>query len=202
MAVLHGIGNWGRLPSQRSHRIRVRINSSERTLNDRRILCSGVGNTQYVAKTLPLFLNLNYIPAGPLVALIVVASFRNTSQDDNFLCSDIDAMWRLIIGLGCVPGAIALYFRLTMTETPRFTINIDGNVEKARQDIHNASHPRSAADHSDVGPIRVRAPSFGLKDFISYFSQRENMKILFATAYSWFALDVRIRSYKTIVTKN
>ena len=41
-------------------------------------------------------------------------------------------MWRLLIGLGCVPGALALYFRLTIPETPRFTMDIERNVDQVR----------------------------------------------------------------------
>jgi hypothetical protein len=40
------------------------------------------------------------------------------------LNSHIDFCWRLLIGLGAVPGAVALYFRLTLPETPRFTMDV------------------------------------------------------------------------------
>lgn len=99
-------------------------------------------------------------------------------------------MWRLIIGLGCLPGVVALYFRLTISETPRFTIDIQRNIEQARYDIRTTLHTGDAPDQLDLASARVQAPSFGLKDFISYFSQREHMKVLIGTAYSWFALDV------------
>ena len=51
--------------------------------------------------------------------------------------NSVDYMWRLLIGLGCVPGVVALYFRLTIPETPRFTMDIERNVKQAAQDIEN-----------------------------------------------------------------
>ncbi|KAF9043636.1 hypothetical protein BDZ89DRAFT_1128320 [Hymenopellis radicata] len=33
----------------------------------------------------------------------------------------VDEVWRILIGLGCVPGVVALYFRLTISETLRYT---------------------------------------------------------------------------------
>ena len=46
-------------------------------------------------------------------------------------------MWRILIGLGCVPACVALYFRLTIPETPRFTMDIERNVNQAAQDVDN-----------------------------------------------------------------
>ena len=46
-------------------------------------------------------------------------------------------MWRLLIGLGCVPGAIALYLRLTIPETPPSTMDVERNVKQAEQDAEN-----------------------------------------------------------------
>lgn len=42
----------------------------------------------------------------------------------------IDRTWRLLLGLGCIPAAIALYFRLTIPETPRYTMDIERNVKQ------------------------------------------------------------------------
>jgi PHS family inorganic phosphate transporter-like MFS transporter len=52
--------------------------------------------------------------AAALVALIVVAAYKAPLLHDlPTNPKHIDYMWRLLIGLGCVPGVIALYFRLT-----------------------------------------------------------------------------------------
>ena len=36
----------------------------------------------------------------------------------------VNKMWRVIIGFGAVPDCIALYFRLTIPETPRYTFDV------------------------------------------------------------------------------
>ena len=53
---------------------------------------------------------------------------------------NLDYAWRIIlrVGVGTIPGTIALYFRLTIPETPRFTIHVQGNVEKATNNIRLA----------------------------------------------------------------
>jgi MFS transporter, PHS family, inorganic phosphate transporter len=100
-------------------------------------------------------------------------------------------MWRLLIGLGCVPGVIALYFRLTIPETPRFTMDIERNVRQASQDIGNVLTTGKFVVDPDAVVQRVQAPKASRRDFRAYFSKWENGKVLLGTAYSWFALDVR-----------
>jgi len=99
-------------------------------------------------------------------------------------------MWRILIGLGCVPGLIALYFRLTIPETPRFTMDVERNVAQASKDIENVLTTGRYIAEED-GPIqRVEAPRASLADFSAYFSKWKNLKVIIGTAYSWFALDV------------
>ncbi|KAK0487091.1 phosphate transporter [Armillaria novae-zelandiae] len=88
----------------------------------------------------------------------------------------VDFIWRLLIGIGCVPGVIALYFRLTIPETPRFTMDIERNIQQASADIHQRPHRKH--------------PKASWSDFFYYFGQWKNGKILIGTAYSWFALDI------------
>lgn len=65
--------------------------------------------------------------AAALVALIVTVAFKNAINRDIGVHTPenghphVDYVWRLLIGLGCVPAAIALYFRLTISETPRYS---------------------------------------------------------------------------------
>ena len=99
-------------------------------------------------------------------------------------------MWRILIGLGCVPACIALYFRLTIPETPRFTMDIERNVNQAAQDVDNFLTSGTYYVDPDTTIERVQAPKASKRDFIHYFSQWENMKLLIGTSYSWFALDV------------
>ena len=58
-------------------------------------------------------------------------------HDDPHVLRHVDFMWRLLIGLGCIPACVALYFRLTIPETPRFTMDIERNVQQAAADVEN-----------------------------------------------------------------
>lgn len=102
----------------------------------------------------------------------------------------VDYMWRLLIGLGCVPGCVALYFRLTIPETPRFTMDIERNLGQATMDITNVLTEKKVATDPDAAVERTPAPKASWADFARYFGQWKNFKIIFGTAYSWFALDV------------
>jgi len=127
-----------------------------------------------------------------LVGLIVVSAYK-----DSILASPnvqsleaIDFTWRILIGLGCVPGVIALYFRLTIPETPRFTMDIERNIDRATHDITNVVEGQKGEIDEDAFIQRIEAPKASWADFRAHFGQWRNFKILFGTAYSWFALDI------------
>lgn len=126
-----------------------------------------------------------------LVGIIVVSAYKNTTiNDDPATLGSIDPQWRLLIGLGCVPGVIALYFRLTIPETPRFTMDIERNIERATADVKQVLDPNLPAIDDDAVVRRVQVPKASWADFRRYFSQWRNLKILIGTSYSWFALDI------------
>ncbi|KAL2811863.1 major facilitator superfamily domain-containing protein [Aspergillus granulosus] len=80
--------------------------------------------------------------AANVVALIAVAGFRHQLREDSsgVVCSgacirDVDRIWRLIVGLGAVPAFIALWFRLTIVESPRYTAEVTQNSLQAAADV-------------------------------------------------------------------
>jgi PHS family inorganic phosphate transporter-like MFS transporter len=79
--------------------------------------------------------------AAALIALIVTAGFKQSllTAKDVAHCSGVcqlavDKMWRTIIGFGAVPGLFALYYRLTIPETPRYTFDVARDAVKAGED--------------------------------------------------------------------
>ncbi|KAJ6566649.1 inorganic phosphate transporter [Mycena capillaripes] len=143
--------------------------------------------------------------AASIVATVITIAFKNAISKDFTLdgctcdqaflqvCSSpstlnhVDYIWRLLLGLGCVPAVIALYFRLTIPETPRFTMDIERNLARATADIHGAlNHPNDPYAPAQ----RADAPRATWRDFFAYFGQMQNFRVLFGTAYSWFAIDV------------
>lgn len=130
-------------------------------------------------------------PAATAASCIVVRAYKaSLVSDGGLLLEDIDRIWRMIIGLGCVPAVIALYFRLTIPETPRFTLDIQRNIEQAARDIDAyLTHDGYTVDPEAVSR-RLDAQRATRQDFRAYFSKWENLKVLIGTSYSWFALDV------------
>ena len=63
---------------------------------------------------------------GALVGLIVVLCYKtDILKGPSTGAPAIDYCWHLLIGLGCIPGTIALYFHLTIPKTPCFTMDIE-----------------------------------------------------------------------------
>lgn len=123
--------------------------------------------------------------------MIIVAAFKSSLLHDQ--PTDLkacDFTWRLLIGLGCVPACIALYFRLTIPESPRFTMGIERNVQQAADDVENYFKYGTFYVDPDVVPQRVDAPRATKRDFFAHFSKWENLKVLIGTSWSWFALDI------------
>jgi PHS family inorganic phosphate transporter-like MFS transporter len=109
-------------------------------------------------------------------------------------------MWRILVGFGCVPGMIALYFRLTIPESPRYTLDVQYDIEKAAADTAKfASGQHGNAGEAEVQQLRVtetikaelvQPPKASFSDFTRHFNQWKHMKVLIGTAGSWFMLDV------------
>jgi PHS family inorganic phosphate transporter-like MFS transporter len=143
--------------------------------------------------------------AAAIVALIVTAGFKESleSAKDVAHCTGVcqlavDKMWRTVIGFGAVPALFALYYRLTIPETPRFTFDVARDSTKADEDVlayvngKSEGHPDETQRvtymrHDSADTIVPRA---SWSDFFRYYSQWQNGRVLFGTAASWFFLDV------------
>ncbi|KAF9036152.1 phosphate transporter [Panaeolus papilionaceus] len=126
-----------------------------------------------------------------LIAFIITNAYKDSLITTNkpHQLDKVDVMWRLLIGLGCVPGVVALYFRLTIPETPRFTMDIERNIGQATADIKGVLAGDGVVKR-DLYVERLEAPRASWGDFRHHFGKWENFKIIFATSYSWFALDI------------
>jgi len=137
-----------------------------------------------------------------IVALVTTACFRKsfstalsvaTCQGDCQRAAD--RSWRIIIGLGMLPALFALYYRITIPETPRFTFDVAQNVESGYTDI------RAYIGSGRYGGFLLQArtqptsneplthPRASWSDFYAYFSKWRNGSVLFATMASWFLVD-------------
>ncbi|KAJ8059002.1 hypothetical protein OCU04_011984 [Sclerotinia nivalis] len=144
--------------------------------------------------------------AAALVALITTfafkKSFMNTSSTFD-TCGPVcqlaaDRAWRIIVGFGAVPACFALYYRITIPETPRYTFDVAHDIEKADADIK--AYVKNDAE-GEVDPVlqqqtkkdhghHLSEPSASWSDIFHYFSQWNHAKILIGTTLSWFFLDL------------
>ncbi|KAI9225264.1 MAG: phosphate transporter [Piptocephalis tieghemiana] len=140
------------------------------------------------------------ILAGALTATIVLACFQNAINNDIMM---LDYVWRICIGLGAIPGFVAIYFRLTIPETPRYTMDVKKDIQAANKDMSRrmeadgiavvpldpsmevAEEPPHPSDLEEEAPIKA-----SWSDFFHHFGQWRFGKVLIGTAVSWFALDV------------
>ncbi|EMC99269.1 hypothetical protein BAUCODRAFT_396872 [Baudoinia panamericana UAMH 10762] len=140
-----------------------------------------------------------------IVSLITVSAYRKhlssaatAAQCDVGCTIALDKIWRIIIGFAAIPGCLALYYRLTIPETPRYTFDIKQDIVQAGSDIRAflTGFPRGLPD----GIERAKgmrdsmrglvAPKGSWRDFWRYNLQWKHGKVLLGTAGSWFFLDV------------
>ncbi|OAP61443.1 phosphate:H+ symporter [Fonsecaea erecta] len=140
-----------------------------------------------------------------IIALIVVTGFHQSlkTAETVDLCDGVcqlavDKMWRVIIGFGAVPGCVALYFRLTIPETPRYTFDVARDSEKAVEDVkayRSGQHEGKPDEVSRAAVLqdsrlRLETPKASWNDFWRHYTQWKHGKVLLGTAGSWFFLDV------------
>lgn len=125
--------------------------------------------------------------------MVVTAAFKSAIESDP---AYLDYVWRIVIGLGAIPGVCALYYRLTIPETPRYTMDIENKFDKGISDAKAFIEKGAASGDYTENTIIAHTvvedgpPKATWKDFRQHFGQWKHGKVLFGTAYSWFALDI------------
>lgn len=101
--------------------------------------------------------------AASLMALIVISAYKsdlvdvpNVASCSGSCVAAVDKMWRLIIAFGGVPGWFALYYRLTIPETPRYTFDVLYDVEKASIDTRRYRYGKAGNTVNPVEQALVR----------------------------------------------
>lgn len=72
--------------------------------------------------------------AGNIVSVIVIAVARRNSIPGEDLTRTVDMMWRWVLGIGVVPGAVATMFRFAIPESPRYLVDIEDDPVTAEFD--------------------------------------------------------------------
>jgi PHS family inorganic phosphate transporter-like MFS transporter len=112
-------------------------------------------------------------PVGQLLAnvlsLAAVEAYKPWIEQNMHYCPrtndecfrSIDRLWRLVVSIGIIPAVIALTFRFTIPESPRYTLDILQNIQDTLEDTANyygapELHPEHGHGH-DHGHIEMRA---------------------------------------------
>ncbi|KAJ2329792.1 hypothetical protein GGI00_003857 [Coemansia sp. RSA 2681] len=138
----------------------------------------------------------------PIVGIIVTVCFKSSIDADVL---NLDYVWRIIIGIGCIPGVATLYWRMTMEDSKRFQLETakaaaaTADEEMLREkllakqqyaegrDIEASSFAPTPTEQAEPAmPVVVRRA----KTFTQYFREWRHLKVLLGTSIAWFALDV------------
>lgn len=108
---------------------------------------------------------------GPIVAMALLAGGVSHSMT-----------WRLLLAIGALPAAGAVYLRSRMPESPRFAARVKGKSEDV------VDHLEKYADVAvEMAPAaHERTGSMGLKAFLT---DRRMLRLLIGTAGAWFLFD-------------
>ena len=99
--------------------------------------------------------------------------------------------------MGNVPAVIALYFRLTIPETVRYTLDISRRESDAVLDVVGFMDGERLDEATRVLRTALRLPGgfqpppkASIHDMKRYFGLWKNAKLLIGTAGSWFLIDI------------
>lgn len=173
--VLMGIGIGGDYPTS------AVITSEFANKSNRGLLISSVFAMQGVG-----------IVLAASVSTILLLCFKDKINENPVYYLDI--VWRLCIVIGCIPGIFALYARLTIPESPRYSNDVDNDFVKASKDTNTFYNIQEHHDDINDTPDTFRNQGLNSKykdvTFIQHFSKFENFKGLFTMSFCWFVLDI------------
>eukprot|EP00026_Physarum_polycephalum_P011360 Phypoly_transcript_11578.p1 GENE.Phypoly_transcript_11578~~Phypoly_transcript_11578.p1 ORF type:complete len:351 (+),score=39.55 Phypoly_transcript_11578:1-1053(+) len=125
-----------------------------------------------------------------LVAIITLRCFKARIEEDPL---NVDYVWRMCLGLGCVPAILGAYYRTKLPETPRFTALVKGDAVRAQKDMERILSPEVASDAAPLiadGYTQPQPTKVSIKDFCAHYNKVKNLKVLVGCAGSWFMLNV------------
>ncbi|KAL2049050.1 hypothetical protein ABVK25_010721 [Lepraria finkii] len=142
--------------------------------------------------------------AGSIVTLILLGCFSKSLKAGHY--NQLDAVWRLQIGLALVPAFATLYFRLTMPESKKFqqsgelstfkvpSLNSLDSSESYTKDpktetseVDGMTGRKASIVEANVAPA---SSSVKMRASFQYFSEWRHLKTLIGTASTWFLVDV------------
>jgi PHS family inorganic phosphate transporter-like MFS transporter len=91
-----------------------------------------------------------------LAVLLTVGRTLVTETDLETSRIAVDRIWRYVVGVGAIPALIAIGFRLTIPESPRYTLDVDHDGARALRDTQKYYNIRRASTNGSTnGPLEV-----------------------------------------------
>ena len=130
---------------------------------------------------------------GALFDIILLAIFHGAIEANQL---NLDYVWRILLALGIVPAVCTLYSRFHLPESPRYAKQVLKDPELAA--IGNAFalgvnpqvSPGVVPTESVIQSKKPTDDRHHTRDFLTYFSQWHNLKVLIGTCSTWFLLDI------------
>ena len=98
------------------------------------IITSEFANTKYRgAMMAAVFAMQGFGILTAAIVVIILLSMFKSSVNANI--DNLDYVWRLCIAFGTLPCLVAIYFRLSIPETPRYTMQVENNINKGVNDV-------------------------------------------------------------------
>ncbi|KAG8679290.1 hypothetical protein FRC08_017071, partial [Ceratobasidium sp. 394] len=140
---------------------------------------------------------------GSLLTMIVLACFK-TGIDTHGHTNQVDAVWRIIVGLSLIPAFGTLYQRLTLPESCRFSKTRSPEVDEAQKEeaekqqkeaqVNTRVQSRSSSGNSSIPPPQTEIAEVKKKahihEFMLYIAEWRHARMLIGTALSWFLVDI------------
>jgi len=135
-----------------------------------------------------------------VLTVVLLLIFKSHIQDN---VDNLDTVWRICIAMGAVPSIFTLYYRITFPETPRYAMDVQGDIDAGIKSAKAAmgkskSSPEENAEIEEAIAVRaVEKPAAAgqvagstWKGFKAHFGQWRYGKVLLGCALSWFLLDL------------
>lgn len=140
--------------------------------------------------------------------------FENLSMEkQRLILSTLDSVWRWVVGVGCIPALLAILWRFSIPESPRYTMDVAHDPRQAfaatkRQFRRTArliessstiaegeefttltTRPVTASPSPARSPQPDRESEENTPDFWNFFIEKGNIRYLAATSICWLLLD-------------
>ncbi|XP_076932440.1 putative inorganic phosphate transporter 1-9 [Bidens hawaiensis] len=104
-----------------------------------------------------------------------------------------DLAWRLILMIGAIPASMTYYWRMKMSETPRYTALVEKNTLQAAKDMQKVMNVPLSTIQEDVEMMNTPNTRAAFSNTYPFFSReffRRHGRDLIAASLNWCIIDI------------